>query len=798
MTALLTAYEIALLRAGDAAEAKAVTGPGANVYAAGGVPMSSLLSMPGNHRRWMEQAQDLYWSHPWIRAAESLIDKKFSTAGYRVMTASTQDEEDRETVVHSGDVVDLLKAGAPLQGMKRRALWHVTCRHAGLCNNAFWFLDQIDMAQGRPLQVIYVNPVRMTPVPDASGYLDWWALDWNPETGQAATRLSRDEVLWFQMEPADKGFLGYGLVWAALMKAQLSKLTDSHAIHTLAGGGRFTGIISPKEGETLSNPQFETAQKELRNVTELDDSAKRVVLLRKPIELTKTTMTPSELDLLGLARMSRDDIYEIWGVPRSQTGGMTEIGMNSGERQSYEEAALQQNAVHPRVAMFEETVNQLLSRFGKFELEIDEPTFDDERPKYEMLKLSEYGALSRDERRALLGKPPLKDKKMGAIVEQTPGLLQIIPEMPLARSMITGRLQDGSAVEPITAQQPTAWAQITAVQDARQGNEPAVPVNPRPLVPPVGGPVTPRAPLAGKATTVFAAKAAARSIGQWSLYRDVANVLRAVAETVIAKIEPRYAHLAAKKAADMSAIFSEKAFAESMLAALLPHARFMAAEVTGAIRSGSAKAETDGLDATVDGLLAAHVAGMASWTTERLKAIIGPAIEAGEPAAVVSAAIREAAIFDEVRAAKIAHSETSYVLNAAQNVAYKAMDVPRVLVTDGDGDAVCAAANGAEWTLDEMAANLLGHPDCSRDFIPVYEPAAAKADFDAAVAEAAAVIVAAIPPLEPAPPPWAQLAETLAAMPSLMPAPQKLVRRVVERDADQRIVGIVDVPLGDA
>jgi len=126
------------------------------------------------------------------------------------------------------------------------------------------------------------------------------------------------------------------------------------------------------------------------------------------------------------------------------------------------------------------------------------------------------------------------------------------------------------------------------------------------------------------------------------------------------------------------------------------------------------------------------------------------------------------------------------------------MDVPRVLVTDGDGDAVCAAANGAEWTLDEMAANLLGHPDCSRDFIPVYEPAAAKADFDAAVAEAAAVIVAAIPPLEPAPPPWAQLAETLAAMPSLMPAPQKLVRRVVERDADQRIVGIVDVPLGDA
>ena len=416
---------------------KAVIGPGANVYSQG-------VSIVGlTPRRYMEQAQAVFWSNPWVRSAQGLISRKLSTSDYHVVIHT--DAFDIEERVLSGPAIEWLEAGSPAQGLSRSKLWSITDRHAGCCNNAFWYVrPNGDPADGS----IYINPARMTPVPDEAGYLAYWLLDAD-DFGNNGLRFEKDEILWFQLEPADSGFLGHGLVYSALMKAQLSTAADRHALQVLDSGGRLQGILTPKADEYLNDFQFSSVQRELRNVTELDDSAKRMVLLRKAVEFTRTTQTQSELELTILMRTTKEDIYEIWGVPRSQTGGMTEVGMNSGDRQSYEEAALQQNAIHPRIVMFEETVRKVLSRFDpRYWLEIEEPQFDDERPLFEMLKMSEFAPLSRNERRAIVKLPPLAGED-GAVIEQNPGLLQIIPPLPIARSMITGRLQDGSTVEPL-------------------------------------------------------------------------------------------------------------------------------------------------------------------------------------------------------------------------------------------------------------------------------------------------------------------------------------------------------------
>lgn len=415
---------------------KAVVGPGANVYANG-------ISIAGmTPRKYMEQAQALYYSNAWIRSAEGLISKKLSTMDYKVIIGTAED--DREEEVLSGPAVDLLDAGSPRQNLTRSKLWHITSRHMGLCNNAFWYLDPVSEPEDG---VIYINPARMTPVADAAGYLAYWLVDAD-DWGNDGVRFEKDEILWFQLEAADVGFFGHGLVYSALMKVTLSTAADRHAIQVLETGGRLQGILTPVKDDSLNDFQFTSMQRELRNVTELDDSAKRMVLLRKAVDFHPTTLKPSELDIAGLMRSSKEDIYEIWGVPRSQTGGMTEVGMNSGDRQSYEEAALQQNAIHPRVVVFQEEVKKLLARFDpRYELEFEEPEFDDERPLYEMVKMSEFAPLSRNERRRLLKLPPIKGSD-GDVIEQNPGLLQIIPALPLARSLITGRLQDGSTVEP--------------------------------------------------------------------------------------------------------------------------------------------------------------------------------------------------------------------------------------------------------------------------------------------------------------------------------------------------------------
>lgn len=414
---------------------KAVIGPGANVYSNRGFSIAGMT-----HKKYMEQAQQLYYQNPWIRTAEGLVSKKLAVMDYRIDIGTPV--VDVETRITSGPAFDLLDIGSPLQAMTRSKLWQITSRHMGLCNNAFWYPDLKQPENG----CLYINPARVTPIANANGYLDYWLIDAD-DFGQDGVRFDKDELLWFQLEAADVGFFGHGLVYSALMKATLNSSADRHAIQVLESGGRLQGILTPTKDDYIGDVAFASMQRELRNVTELDDSAKRMVILRKAVEFKPTTMRPDELRLNELMRTSKEDIYEIWGVPRSQTGGMTEVGMNSGDRQSYEEAALMQNAIHPRVVIFEETVRALLQKFDpRYTLDFLEPEFDDERPLYEMLKMSVFAPMSRDERRALIKLPPIGGKD-GAIIEQNPGLLQVVPPMPIARSYITGRLQDGVTVE---------------------------------------------------------------------------------------------------------------------------------------------------------------------------------------------------------------------------------------------------------------------------------------------------------------------------------------------------------------
>jgi len=434
---------------------KAVVGPGANVYANG-------ISIAGmTPAKYMEAAQSLYWRQPWIRTAEGIISRKLSTMDWHL--AFHKETDALETPILSGPAYDFLSLGSPRQQLSRTKLWGITIRHMGVCNNAFWYPDLRRPENG----CIYINPSRVTPIPTEEGYLSHWKVDANPwDAENSGVRFEKDEILWFQLEAADIGFYAHGLVYTAYTKAMLSQSADNHALQTLDSGGRLQGILTPKDDDYLNDFQFASVQRELRNITEMDDSAKRMVLLRKAVEFTPTTMRPGELELPTLMRMTKEDIYEIWGVPRSQTGGMTEVGMNSGDRQSYEEAALQQNAIHPRAVVFEETVNQLLKTFDpRLELEFDEPQFDDERPLFEMLKMSEFAPLSRNERRAIIKKPPIKGAD-GDIIEQNPGLLQVVPPLPIARSYITGRLQDGTTVDqPNTPQDPQQ--RLDAINEAR-------------------------------------------------------------------------------------------------------------------------------------------------------------------------------------------------------------------------------------------------------------------------------------------------------------------------------------------
>jgi SPP1 gp7 family putative phage head morphogenesis protein len=76
------------------------------------------------------------------------------------------------------------------------------------------------------------------------------------------------------------------------------------------------------------------------------------------------------------------------------------------------------------------------------------------------------------------------------------------------------------------------------------------------------------------------------------------------------------------------------------------------------------------------------------------------------------------------RAMVTARTETAVAYNVGAGTNYAAQGVERVEVSDGNGPGSCAecdAVNGEIWTVDEMIANPIEHPNCTRAFIPLSE-----------------------------------------------------------------------------
>ena len=75
--------------------------------------------------------------------------------------------------------------------------------------------------------------------------------------------------------------------------------------------------------------------------------------------------------------------------------------------------------------------------------------------------------------------------------------------------------------------------------------------------------------------------------------------------------------------------------------------------------------------------------------------------------------------YPDWKADLITRTETAFAENGGTLAGYKDTGVEYVLVSDGTSDDICAAADGATWTVDAANSHPLGHPNCSRAFSPL-------------------------------------------------------------------------------
>ena len=398
-------------------EAKAETGSG--LFALQGFPMLSSLSR--RPEKLLAEAEALFHSNAWVAACERAIVGRFASVEYHVEDENDETLDDTSSPL-AASLLQVLNR--PSSRHTRRQLWSITARHMGLTGNAYWYLSKRELLGGTPLECLYINPARMTSVEDAGGNLIGWIMDHpqNPITppGTQATPFDPEEIIHFVLDEPDWGHYGVGIAETTQAKIELNRLIDRHASQVMGSGGRLAGIISPKTGATISDDGWQAVIRDYRNIVSDPDSAKRLQVLRSPVDFTKTTADPTELQLHDLATMSRDDILAAWNVPLSQIGIIPARGLNSGETPKFEEAAMWQGPIFARLTpMIEKIQTELVDRWAalglRAEIEVETPEFDDQAPLFDNAVKAATVPLTVDQRLALVGMDPLDETQYGTL-----------------------------------------------------------------------------------------------------------------------------------------------------------------------------------------------------------------------------------------------------------------------------------------------------------------------------------------------------------------------------------------------
>lgn len=667
---------------------KAATGPGVGLVNGGGATPFILSEDP---RKKAIQAVGVWRTNLWVRAAERTISTKIGAADAWL----TDDEAERVTLESPEPqqaVAELIaRPYRPIPGdpitaapMTKRALWSITSRHMGVVGYSFWYLDQVDALNGAPLQTLYVHPARMLPATNGNGGLVGWVMDYGSDNPVA---FETNEVIKFDLEPPDEGFLGTGLVESAIAKVEMSRLTDKHSNQVLASGGRKVGVYSPPAGSSVGEEAFKSIQRDLRAVSDMPDASKRSLVLKGPMEFTETSNTPGQLDLAAMSEMSRDGILALWGVPRSQLGMDVPAGLNSGATKDKDEAVLWENAIGPRIRNITEQVNtQLLPRFedaaGRLIVTVKEPTYDDDAPRYDAAAKAAGQPLRNVERRAILGLGPIGDPALDDAVWLPVNMVPAF-DAPAHDPDATKALGKAKIVNPrLTKQAAKALHAFLKEQGDRIG-----------------------------ARIIKKGAAVERKPGDmdaiWNDKEENALLTKALSPFLIE--EAKVGHKQATSRINGKAELTKpQAFDEAFLKGAMENVADRVVQVNKATKTALRKITETGVRL-----------GMSPYELGRVVRGWVPPLD-GDMAAwepVVNGAERTFA--SELRAETIARTEMRYAENAATIATYEDVGIDKVEMMDGDDDEVCAARDGQVVTVAVALKHMEEeHPNGTLDFMP--------------------------------------------------------------------------------
>ncbi len=280
----------------------------------------------------------------------------------------------------------------------------VAC-HLLLHGNAY--VQIIAGADGMPVELFALRPERVSVEADGRG----WPAAYLYRVGESVTRLcpedgaGRTTIIHMKaLHPLDDHY-GLGCVGAAAGAVAIHNAASLWNKALLDNAARPSGamVYAPGDGSVLSPEQFERVKRELEVAFSGAGNAGRPMLLEGGLEWKPMSLTPAEMDFVGLKAAAAREIALAFGVPPMLMGLP---GDNSYANYREANKALWRQAILPLVGKIGAGLSQALGGWWPgvvVEADMDAiPALADERGAlWDRVAAADF--LSAEEKKALLG-----------------------------------------------------------------------------------------------------------------------------------------------------------------------------------------------------------------------------------------------------------------------------------------------------------------------------------------------------------------------------------------------------------
>lgn len=364
--------------AGRAQNVKAATGMGV-VHMTHEPPLESFRQSPQQLMKKFLKAYRVTWFYK----AESAISFDVANLDRKLTLADGTEVELPDKKIPFEQLNPIEKCRRLLDQPNSEQTWRQfiekTQIRADMAGNAIWYLDEIDEVTKCPTQLWNVNPARMWPYTKGNKVAGW-VMDRDERGG--GTPFQADEIAHLAYGSADDQVWGVGVVEAVLYEWEVSQLMSKHITDVLSLGGRLAGMITPKE-RSLTEDEFQDTLRAWRAIENSGNAARRLLVFPEPMDWTRGSATPQEIGLPGLSEINRTNILSAFPVSEFRLGVAQSSGINSGDTRKHMFKEYWEFTIHPRAAVLEEFIQKYvvdpyaIAAGEELTLEIREPMRDD-------------------------------------------------------------------------------------------------------------------------------------------------------------------------------------------------------------------------------------------------------------------------------------------------------------------------------------------------------------------------------------------------------------------------------------